>query len=65
MLVVVVVFVWYLSFLCLSDQKTLDAEIDSLHKGLKDKVSTLNEIEGEQSLIQMCLFPAWHHNVSL
>lgn len=41
---------------CLSDQNVLDDAIDSLHRGLKDKVSALNEMEGEWSL-RCCLFP--------
>ena len=35
---------------CLSDQNVLDDAIDSLHRGLKDKVSALNELEGKWSL---------------
>lgn len=41
---------------CLSDQNVLDDAIDSLHRGLKDKVSALNELEGKWSL-RCCLFP--------
>lgn len=53
-------FYWFLRYL--SDQNVLDDAIDGLHRGLKDKVSTLNEMEGEWC--PRCLLSQLFHQIA-